>query len=370
MFFGSGNLVFPLVVGKMSKGHFGLGALGILLTGVFVPFLGVLAMLLFNGCTKTFFGRLGKPATFFFPLIALSLMGPFGVLARCLTVACGAFKLMVPDTPLWVFSIASCAIIFLLTVRKSRIVPLLGLILTPILLLSLALIAVFGLHSMDLPTVIPDEGWTSFKNGIFQGYQTMDLLAAFFFSVFAIRHLQEKKHHEPNHNQHSLSIFFKASMIGAGLLSAIYFALVLLGAMYAPQLANIAPEDMFAHVAQASIGPWAAPVVCCAVILACLTTSIVLTSLFSDFLKKELAKDKIPTSVALITTLGITFFTSTLGFSGIARILGPILEVIYPALIVLTVLSIFHKLWGWSIVRVPIFITFLLKLIAPWVVRL
>ncbi|EKE08422.1 MAG: hypothetical protein ACD_17C00172G0001, partial [uncultured bacterium] len=81
MFFGSGNLVFPLVVGKTSQGHFNLGALGIFLTGVLVPFLGVLAMCLFNGCTKTFFGRMGRPAVFWFPLIALSLMGPFGVLA-------------------------------------------------------------------------------------------------------------------------------------------------------------------------------------------------------------------------------------------------------------------------------------------------
>lgn len=370
MFFGSGNLVFPLVVGKMSGGHFGLGALGILLTGVFVPFLGVLAMLLFNGCTKTFFGRLGKPATFWFPLIALSLMGPFGVLARCVTVAHGAFKLMVPGTPLWIFSISSCSILFFLTIRKSRIVPLLGSILTPILLFSLAAIAGFGLKSMDLPTVTTGEGWASFKNGIFQGYQTMDLLAAFFFSVFIIKHLQEKKHREHNHNQHSLPIFFKASLIGASLLSAIYFVLVLLGAMYAPNLANVAPEDMLAHVAHASIGSWAAPVVCCAVVLACFTTSVVLTSLFADFLKKEIARDKIPSSVSLIITLGIAFFTSTLEFSGISGILGPILEVIYPALIVLTILSILHKLWGWSTVRIPIFITFLLKLVAPWVVRL
>ena len=54
MFFGSGNLVFPLVVGQMSEGHFGLASLGILLTGVLVPFLGILAMLLFDGNSKVF----------------------------------------------------------------------------------------------------------------------------------------------------------------------------------------------------------------------------------------------------------------------------------------------------------------------------
>ncbi|EKE09424.1 MAG: hypothetical protein ACD_16C00178G0004, partial [uncultured bacterium] len=219
----------------------------------------------------------------------------------------------------------------------------------------------------NLPPPIDAEAWGSFKNGIFQGYQTMDLLAAFFFSVFVIRHLREK---QEGQKTALLPVFFKASLIGAGLLSVIYYVLVLLGAMYATELAQILPEDMLAYVAQRSIGPLAAPIVCCAVVFACLTTSIVLASLFADFLKKEIAKEKISNWAALTITLIITLFISTLEFSGIARILGPILEVIYPALIVLTVLSILHKLWGWTSLRTPIFIAFILKLASPWLARL
>ncbi len=362
MFFGSGNLVFPLVVGQMSEGHFGFASLGILITGVLVPFLGILAMLLFDGNSKEFFGRLGKPATFWFPLIALSLMGPFGVLARCITVAHGAFRLILPETPLWLFSILCCALTFFLTIRKNKIVPLLGSILTPILLLSLGAIAIFGFISAEIPAVTSNGSWDSFKNGIFQGYQTMDLLAAFFFSVFVIKHL--KNHSSTEDRAHSLSIFLKASMLGAGLLSFIYILLVLLGSIYAPALAHIPPQEMLGYVAQAALGSWAAPIVCCTVVLACITTAIVLTSLFSDFLRKEVTKEKINNSTAILTTLGIAFLISTLEFSGIARFLGPILEAIYPALIVLTVLSIFHKLRGWNTVRMPIAVAFLIKLLS------
>lgn len=363
MFFGSGNLVFPLVVGQMSGGHFGLASFGILLTGVLVPFLGILALLLFNGSANDFFGRLGKPATFWFPLIALSLMGPFGVLARCITVAHGAFRLLVPDSSLWMFSLISCAVIFILTIRKNRIVPVLGTILTPILLVSLGAIALFGLLSSPLPEMSIDGGWASFKNGIFQGYQTMDLLAAFFFSTFVIKHLQEHKK-TPDDPKASLPIFLKSALIGAGLLSAIYFLLVLLGAIYAQPLLNIPPQEMLGFVAQQSLGPWAAPIVCVAVVLACLTTAIVLTSLFADFLRKEVTQNKINSPTALTTTLVIAFFISTLEFSGIAKILGPILEATYPALIVFTILSIFHKLWGWKTIRMPIAIAFVLKLLS------
>ena len=359
MFFGSGNLVFPLLVGQMSEGHYLLASLGILLTGVLVPFLGILVMLLFNGDQNSFFSRIGRKATFWFPLVALALMGPFGVLARCITVAHGAFRLLLPDLSLPLFSLCSCAIVFLLTIRKNRIVPLLGSVLTPLLLLSLAAIAIFGFAKVDLPSVATQGNWTSFKNGIFQGYQTMDLLAAFFFSVFIIRHLKQKNTDTP---LDSLPIFFKSSLVGAGLLSVVYFVLVLLGSMYAPFLKDVPPQEMLGFIAQQALGSMAAPIVSLAVALACLTTAVVLASLFSDFLKHEVSRNKLPTSVTLLTTLAIAFCISTLEFSGIMAFIAPILEFTYPALIVLTVVSIFHKLWGLKIVRTPIAIAVLLKL--------
>ena len=362
MFFGSGNLVFPLVVGQLSQGHFNLAAFGIIITGVIVPFLGILGMLLFNGSTSDFFSRLGKPAIFWFSLFALSLMGPFGVLARCITVAHGAFRMILPETPLWIFSIALCVVIFFLTIKKNRIVPILGSILTPLLIASLTAIAIFGLLSAELPSAAAGSGWTTFKEGIFQGYQTMDLLAAFFFSAFVIKHLKDHKTTQENPTS-SLPIFLKASLIGAGLLSAIYFALVVLGTIYAPQLASVPPQEMLGFIAEQSLGPWAAPVVCTAMILACMTTAIVLTSLFADFLRKEVSKEKIGPALSLIVTLAIAFSISTLEFSGIARFIGPILEIIYPALIVLTLLNIFYKVWGWTTIRTPIAAAIIAKIL-------
>lgn len=363
MFFGSGNLVFPLLVGQMSEGHYLLAGLGIILTGVLVPFLGILAMLFFKGKTEELFSLLGKYAPFWLSLICLSIMGPFGVLARCITVAHGAFQMIVPNTSLWVFSLAACAVIFLLTVKKNRILPMLGSILTPFLLASLAAITICGLYFTDLPISSAAGNWSSFKTGIFQGYQTMDLLAAFFFSTFIISHLQKRASPETDPAQ-TISIFFRSSLIGAGLLSLIYGLLVMLGAMYAPQLANVPPQEMLGYVAQQCLGTLAAPIVCTCVILACLTTAIVLTSLFADFLKNEVAQKKLPSVASLAMTLAFTLGTSTLEFSGIARYIGPLLEIMYPALIVLAVLGIFHKLWGWSSVRMPFAATLALKFLS------
>jgi branched-chain amino acid:cation transporter, LIVCS family len=361
MFFGSGNLVFPLLVGTESQGHFFLSSSGIIVTGVLVPFMGVLAMLLYKGNTNEFLGTMGKPAKFWFPLIALSLMGPFGVLARCITVAHGSFTLLFPHCSLIAFSIAFCGVIFVLTANKSRIIPFLGSALTPFLLISLLAIIAAGAWYGQIPSVQTDHLWPAFREGALQGYQTMDLLAAFFFSTFVIQHLS-KKFTEEAEQQALVKVFLKSALLGGGLLSLVYCGLVYLGSAFAMQLQDTAPQAMLGVVAQNTLGSLSAPIVCVAVVLACFTTAVVLTSLFADFFRQEVCLEKVKAPLSLFVTLFIAFCVSTLEFSGIATFLAPILETLYPALIVLTVANIANKLWDLKVQKWPVVLTFVAKL--------
>lgn len=355
MFFGSGNLVFPITVGKESEGHYLLAALGIQLTGVVVPFLGVLGMMLYRGDLYSFFNCFGRKGTFLFSFLALALMGPFGVLARCLTVAHGALLLIWPEAPLLLTSFVLCVAIYGLAVNKNKVVSTLGAILTPLLLVAIAMIAFFGFTQGTFPELTSPHSWSAFKNGFFQGYQTMDLLAAFFFSQFVIQHLQKQSESHEGH-------FFKASLIGATILSAVYFSLVLLGWIYSPFLTETPPQEMLGMIALKSLGPMAAPFVCLAVLFACLTTAIVLASLFADFLRHEVAQEKIGRKQALITTLAIGFIVSTFDFAGISRFLGPVLEAVYPALITLTIVNIASKYYGIKASHWPFTLTLAAKL--------
>src|SRR3569832_77075 len=133
MFFGSGNLVFPITVGQLSEGQYLLAALGILITGVIVPFLGVLGMMMYEGNISVFFRFLGKTGIFWFSFFALALMGPFGVFARCLTVVHGAVQFLAPTASLLMTSIVLCITVYLLTVNKTKIISVLGIWLTPAL---------------------------------------------------------------------------------------------------------------------------------------------------------------------------------------------------------------------------------------------
>ncbi len=361
MFFGSGNLVFPLTVGKESEGHYILAAFGLFLTGVIVPFLGALGILLYNGSMSDFFSGFGKRGALLFSFLALGLLGPFGVVARCLTVAHGALALLIPHISLPLTSCILCGLIYLLAINRGKIVSTLGVFLTPFLLIAIGVIAFFGLYQGNMPQETSTENWNALKVGFFQGYQTMDLLAAFFFSQFIYEHLRDKMDHQCD-DASIVRVFYSSSLIGAGILSAVYCALVTLGWIYSPILQDTPPQEMFGRVALEALGSMAAPWVAIAVILACMTTALVLSSLFAELLKRELMQDKITSSQSLIITLILSFIVSTFDFAGIAQFLGPILETIYPALIAVTILNIIFKLCDKQSTHWPFTLTLFAKL--------
>lgn len=346
MFFGAGNVVFPLVVGQSALEKTPYALLGFLLTAVCVPFMGLMAMLFFEGSSRAFFRQLGdKPGILIAGFIML-LIGPFGALPRCIALSFSTFKSSFPHLSLFWFSFVATGLVFIATYKKSRIIDILGAILTPFLLLSLFVIVLAGMFWHDGATMQPSL--LSEKQGFFfgleQGYNTMDLLGAFFFSSLICYSLKQ--------DAPSNEVFFRnalwASVLGALLLALVYIGFGAIGAIHGPS--SVASEELLGSIAFRTLGAYAGLVASSAVALACLTTAIALASAFTDFVQIELLKEKISYSTTLFLTLSISFGMSTLGFAGIGSWLGPILEWIYPSLICLTLFSLWRSLspkkWG------------------------
>src|SRR5947209_4364111 len=108
MFFGAGNVVFPLALGQFAKDQNIYAILGLLITAVGVPFLGLLAMTLFNGNYTHFFERIGKVPGFLVALGIMGLIGPFGAIPRCIALSYSTIRMYMPDTSLVLFSLVSC----------------------------------------------------------------------------------------------------------------------------------------------------------------------------------------------------------------------------------------------------------------------
>ena len=118
------------------------------------------------------------------------------------------------------------------------------------------------------------------------------------------------------------------------------FGFVFLGAHYSFLLVNISPEYMLPTIINHVMGNSATLVLAIAIVLSCLTTAVALNNIYARYICSLLALDnKRFSNILLLTTL-LSFIISLLDFRAIANFLAPALEVSYPALIVLTIMSI------------------------------
>ncbi len=353
MFFGAGNIIFPLAVGQLAQNKNIFAILGLILTAAIMPIMGVIAMILFNGNYRNFFGRVGKMPGFLLSFVTIALLGPLGSTPRCIALSYTTLKSTFLSLSPTVFSAIACLVIFLFSVRKNHILNLLGWVLTPVLLLSLLSIIFIGLFSTHEIQTIDQTNFSVFLHGLKEGYNTMDLLAAFFFSstILSILKLRQKT------PEQGMKTALRASLVGSVLLAAVYIGFSYLAAFHGADL-DIAKDELLAAITLKIAGKHAGILVCITIATACLTTAIALISAFSDFIQREVFKEKISYPMALGVSIILTFFVSTFEFTGISAFLGPILQICYPGLIVLTLLNIAFCLKNFKPIKVPVFLAF------------
>ena len=338
MFFGAGNIVFPLAVGQYAADQNFFAILGLVLTAAVVPILGVIAMILYDGDYGRFFGKIGKWPGFLLAFIIISLLGPFGSTPRCIALSYTTMKNFFPEISSLVFSFFACLVIFLFSRKQKHLLRLLGVWLTPILLASLAAILGIGFYSLPEMRVSQLSGQSAFLHGLEQGYNTMDLLAAFFFSSQIVSILKKQN------REKYLSYALIASIIGACLLACIYIGFSYLAAFHAQDILVRSMDELLALIIVKIAGEYGGFIVALAVALACLTTAIALISAFADFVSRVVCSNKVGYEWILAGSLAMTFCVSIFEFGAISAFLGPILQVCYPGLIALTFWNIFCQI--------------------------
>lgn len=358
MFFGAGNLIFPLLIGREVGGNVWYAVAGLGLTAVVVPFLGLAAMVLFEADYSRFFGRIGRYPGIFLLLLLQLILGPLGVIPRLVTLMHAIAKPFLFEMSLGTFSVLAGCVILGCSFNRQRLVGFLGGIFTPILLLSLIALVSVGLFTGSSMNPVTPTVKDSFTQGLLGGYNTMDLIAAFLFATVILPHFQKGERQEGG-RRGVLRKMFLSSLIAASLLFLTYVGLCLISAYHGWTIDSACPsEQLISAIAIKVLGPVGGCIAAVAVLTACLTTAMTLTSIFADYLRKDLCKGKIHPTLALLLTVGVTGVFANLGFAGIAAFLGPILQVVYPGLILLTLLNLLHALYGQRMVRMPVYLTF------------
>ena len=358
MFFGAGNITFPLIIGQTVEGGLVWALLGLVLTAIVIPFSGLLSISLYEGDYESFFSRIGKGPGLFVIILLLAMIGPFGGIPRCITLTYSTLKVYFSGMHLLTFSLVSCLIVFLCSWKKNRILDLIGYVLSPILVLLLVVIIIKGVFFSNSDPVGSSHVTHPFFYGLREGYNTMDLLAAFFFSSLVYNKLKEQQ----GERKSVLVPVFKASLIGAGLLSIIYIGFSYVAAHHSMALDGTGADQLLGRIGQIVLGQHAGLIVCMSIALTCLTTAIALTVVCAEFLQKRITKGRLSYDWSLVAVLVTTACVSTLEFTGIVKLLAPVLEVVCPSMLVLCVMNVFHKLLNYQPVKVPVFVTLSLVL--------
>jgi LIVCS family branched-chain amino acid:cation transporter len=342
MFFGAGNLVFSLKIGQSTEGNWLWGFLGLILSDVVLSFCGLFFVLKrHNGDSSSFFGEVGPLAKAVLPFLALSLLGPFGVAPRCVTVAYGGVSRLIPELSLWAFSAVFCASAFFVGLSGQRVVSVIGKLMTPVLLVSMfALFAIAATRSGELS--VPLSSLESFREGFVVGYQTMDLLLAFFSVALIFSQIRETLPSDAS-NEDAVKIAVKSSVLASVLLALTYFCMVFIGSHFPDVLREAKPSEILVVAATHLAGNHAALFIAVITALACFTSVAPLNAMYARYLCSafKLGEDRF--GLVLLGTAATSFLISLFDFGGIIKFLSPTLEALYPSIIALTVVGVFLK---------------------------
>lgn len=337
MFFGAGNLIFPPSLGIDMGKDWLVAGIGFLVTGVGLPLLGVLAF------TKV--GRLEdfsvKISSRFNTLYCTALVFVIGPLFAIPRTGSTTFEMGVlpsfPNVNPLVLSIITSTVFFgitlILVIKESKITDIIGKFLTPVILFILAAIAFLGITG-DIGTPIDKNITGVFAKGFVSGYQTMDALASVIFGVVIVKGLEGKGIIEEKEQRYFLSGSALIAAVGLGL---IYFSLMYLGARVSG-VGAFSTTSAALYLAEITLGSAGKIAFGICVATACLTTSVGLVAIASDWFSRFT-----PISYKMWSVI-ICVFSGVMAIGGVDFIIKlsiPVLCILYPVTIILILLNIF-----------------------------
>jgi LIVCS family branched-chain amino acid:cation transporter len=339
MSFGAGNLLLPPYIGIQIGDHVWITILAFGLTGILLPFLGILSVV--NAGDK--FEDLGaKIHPLLSPILGTVIMlciGPLIAIPRtaATTYEVGVLPSFQDSGPIWT-SVIFFIVTWLLTIRPSRVVDIIGNILTPLLLALLIILILTGIFSpIDSYKESALSSGQSFTLGFIDGYQTLDVLASVIFAGIIIAASKAKGY---QNTRSKMQVVITAGALSSTFLFIIYGGLIYLGATSGISGTSIKRSELLLHISHSILGPYGNIAIAISIALACLTTSIALVAAFGTFFS-SLGKGKLGYKLLVTICCVASCVLSITGVDNIIAFAYPILTFVYPIAITLVLYSVF-----------------------------
>lgn len=358
MLFGAGNIIYPIKAGFLAGSKINIGIFGFLLTGVFLPIIGLISMILFDGDYKIFFNRLGNVPGFLAILFCMLIIGPLFVMPRCVTFPYVMLSPFLPNVSLLVFSLLFCLIIFALAYKESQILNILGKYISPFKIGSLALIITLGLTKAQTSIIQTASTSSVMLEQILLGFNTMDLIGALFFAYIIVRLIKVNDTENSLDSKQLALMCLKGGSIAGIIMTMFYVGLSFLSAYYAYLLNDIMNGgEMFSVITLHILGQYGSIILSVAVLMACVSTATALAAVFAEYLRNDLLNKKISYLQSLTIGIAITAMISNFGLSNILLWAAPFINFGYPIIVSIVFCNIAYKLFNFQWIKLPVAIT-------------
>ena len=354
MFFGAGNLIFPVHLGQMAGRNALPAIIGFIITAVGIPILGVAAIgVTHSDGLQTLSGKVGKGYGIFFTCLLYLTIGPLFAIPRCATVSftTGITPLLGADSPerlyLLLFSAVFFAFVLFFSLRPGKITVWIGKIINPLFLFFFAVLMLAALLAPGaaVSAVEPVEAYRSdaFFPALIEGYGTMDAIAGLAFGIVVIDVIRRMG--VDNDDAIAEDVLSSGLLTGA-LMALIYVVSIVVGAQ-SRGLFELSENGGIAltQIAGHYLGGVGLFILAFTITFACLKTSIGLVTACAETFSK-MTNGKISyRSWAILFTV-FSFAVSNIGLSAIIENSIPMLMLIYPPAIALILLAFLGKFFA------------------------
>lgn len=349
LFFGAGNLIFPASMGQAAGDNVWWALLGFCITGVGLPLIAVMAIGYSGAFSLQHVAKRIHPAfAVFYTVVCYMSIGPCFAVPRTGTVSYEiAVRPFLSEENASIGLPIFLAIFFIVSgwfaATPTKLVDRIGKFLTPALVLT---IVIFIVQSFITPLGVPQTPAapyaTPFKavvQGILDGYNTLDAIAALVFASLVIKAVQATGFSAPSEVTREV---YKSSFVAAPLLAVIYIFIAKIGAESVSAIGiQETGAPILAESAKIFFGQAGAMLLSAMVLLACLTTSIGLISCCAYYIKELTGKLSYIAWVVIFTI--VSYLIGLFGLKTIIVSTIPVLMFIYPICVALVLLIFIDK---------------------------
>lgn len=365
LFFGAGNLLLPPLLGYNAGQNWFWVTLGFVITAVAIPIIGIYAHAKLQGTLYDF----GKKVSPVFSFIYCILIYLIAVAIPSPRTAAATHEIAIhPNfgtSPLLTSSVYFI-LVLIFALNRSKILNIIGKYLTPFIVIILLLVIGIGLYSTQMITN-PTQMDTPIVDGILEGYQTFDAIAAVVVGAVIIISINLKTDATFEAKK---DLIKKSGLIAGFGLFIIYAGLIAVGASYGGEIdinsslnSDMQRANLLTGISIKALGTFGYAVLSVLIALACFTTAVGIVTGTADYFKGLINNSQ---TVYVVTAIIASVFGVVVGqldFNTIIVIALPILLFIYPITIVLIILNAIPNKYAPKLVfRIVVLLTFLFSI--------